>query len=298
MDISREPHNPRVFIGMLVYNGEEFLREAIDSIRSQTYTNWQMVLSDDVSTDKSPEICEEYANLDPRIRYVRQEKLGMIGNYKYLLDHAEGDLFMWAAQDDIWEPDFIRACVDNLEKYPDRGVAFTTSAVINSKGEHLGTYRTLPSLSGPACGATTYRYLNQPEVLGKALCLYGIYTLPAARTAWHYAPPHIQFAHDATYCLAAIARYGLIIDTRILFKKRLGGFSGPHEKHATNKRIDPRDNRIPIGGGRFTLFLSSVRKALADTPYQLIGSLIVCKRAIPSALRHLATRNYKKLFFK
>lgn len=105
----------RVSIGLPVYNGEEFIREALDSLLSQTYRNFELIISDNSSTDGTERICLEYAQKDSRIRYVRQLiNKGPIANFQFVLDEAKGDFFMWAAHDDIWDSSFVEAGVDAL----------------------------------------------------------------------------------------------------------------------------------------------------------------------------------------
>lgn len=92
---------PVVSIGMPVYNGEPFIREALDSLLDQTFTNFELIISDNASTDGTEAICREYASKDERIRYVRQtENRGALANFQFVLDEAVGEYFMWAAHDD------------------------------------------------------------------------------------------------------------------------------------------------------------------------------------------------------
>ncbi|WNC86000.1 glycosyltransferase family 2 protein [Thermosynechococcus sp. QKsg1] len=87
-------------IGMPVYNGAKFIREALDSLLAQTFTDFELIISDNASTDETEAICREYAAKDKRIRYVRQaQNLGAAANFKYVLDEARGEYFMWAAAD-------------------------------------------------------------------------------------------------------------------------------------------------------------------------------------------------------
>ena len=94
----------KVSIGMPVYNGEKFIREALDSVLAQTFTDFELVISDNCSSDKTKQICEEYAAKDSRIRYIQQSKnIGAVGNFEYLLNEAKGQFFMWLACDDYLE---------------------------------------------------------------------------------------------------------------------------------------------------------------------------------------------------
>src|ERR1700737_2789384 len=94
-------HVPRVSIGLPVYNGERYLRFAIDSLLEQDYINFELIISDNASTDATQAICQEFADKDPRVRYYRnQTNLGASGNYDRVFELARGDLFKWAAHDD------------------------------------------------------------------------------------------------------------------------------------------------------------------------------------------------------
>lgn len=100
--------NPAVSIGMPVYNGAKYIREALDSLLAQTYTDFELIISDNCSIDATQEICEAYARRDSRIRYVRQDgNKGAAENFRFVLDCAKADLFMWAAYDDLWGPNYL-----------------------------------------------------------------------------------------------------------------------------------------------------------------------------------------------
>ena len=106
---------PKVSIGMPVYNGEPYIREALDSLLAQTFTDFELIISDNASTDNTESICREYAAKDPRIRYIRQaENRGALANFKFVLDQARGEYFMWAAHDDRWGSEFLNITVQIL----------------------------------------------------------------------------------------------------------------------------------------------------------------------------------------
>ncbi|WP_052184910.1 glycosyltransferase family 2 protein [Methylotenera sp. N17] len=109
-----------VSIGMFVYNGEDCIRDAIDSILNQTFKNFELIISDNASTDNTETICREYANADHRIRYIRQSKnIGASANSLFVLDNALGEYYMWAAHDDIKSPDFLEYNLKFLQENPD-----------------------------------------------------------------------------------------------------------------------------------------------------------------------------------
>ena len=122
MNSNNQP--PKVTIGMPVYNGEKFLCNALDCLLAQSYTNLELIISDDASTDSTSKICTEYAAKDSRIKYIRHTKnLGIeseagftpLPNFNFVLNQASSPYFMWAGVDDKWEPEFIEKNVNVLE---------------------------------------------------------------------------------------------------------------------------------------------------------------------------------------
>lgn len=102
-----------VSIGLPTYNRSRVIRQALDSLLAQTYRNFELIISDNASTDETEKICKEYAAHDSRIRYIRQkENIGAVANFNFLLQESRGEYFMWASDDDLWEPDFIHDLVD------------------------------------------------------------------------------------------------------------------------------------------------------------------------------------------
>jgi glycosyltransferase involved in cell wall biosynthesis len=111
--------SPPVTIGVPVYNGESLLQPALDSLLMQTFGDFELIISDNASTDGTEAICREYAGRDARIRYVRQaSNIGPTANFKFVLDQARGEYFMWAACDDIRSADWVQVNYDFLKANP------------------------------------------------------------------------------------------------------------------------------------------------------------------------------------
>ena len=107
---------PKISIGMPVYNGEGFIREALDSLLAQTFSDFELIISDNASTDATSSICSSYEAQDSRIRYVRQqENIGALANFQFVLNEAHGKYFMWAACDDKWDKDWVRLLCEKLD---------------------------------------------------------------------------------------------------------------------------------------------------------------------------------------
>lgn len=110
---------PLVTIGIPTYNGEKTLRRALDSVAAQTYTNLEITISDNASTDNTKSICSKYASRDARISYTRQIKnIGITSNFEYLKQKAQGEYFMWLSDDDWLDHDYISSCLDQFESDP------------------------------------------------------------------------------------------------------------------------------------------------------------------------------------
>ena len=114
-----------VSIGLPVYNGGEDLRRALDSILAQTHANFELIISDNGSTDElTKALTEDYARRDPRIRLTRQsQNQGMLFNFLWVVEQARGDYFMWAAHDDTWSPNYLERLSRLLDEASDAVLA-------------------------------------------------------------------------------------------------------------------------------------------------------------------------------
>ncbi|MBX3087595.1 MAG: glycosyltransferase family 2 protein [Cryobacterium sp.] len=122
-------------IGLPVFNDRDFLTQAIDSLLGQTHRDFELIISDDGSTDGSEAICRDYAARDKRVRYIRQpENLGISRNMQFLLEEAKGDFFMWAGDDDFWHPQFISTLLGALDDSPDAIVAYSPYLFVGEDG--------------------------------------------------------------------------------------------------------------------------------------------------------------------
>jgi len=132
---------PRVSIGMPVYNGDLFLECAIESILNQTFEDFELVISDNGSTDRTAEICADFAARDRRIRYFRQERnLGAAPNHNFTVEQARGQYFKWSAHDDVMEPEWLERCVEVLDRNPEVQLAFPRTLRIDEAGSITGSY--------------------------------------------------------------------------------------------------------------------------------------------------------------
>ena len=113
----------KVSIVLPVYNGEQFLSLSIESVLSQTYQNWELIIVNDCSTDNSPAIMEKYVEKDPRIRIIHNaenQKLPESLNIGFRA--ARGDYFTWTSDDNMYKPDAIETMVSVLDTHPECGL--------------------------------------------------------------------------------------------------------------------------------------------------------------------------------
>ena len=138
---------PRVSIALPVYNGEEYVGPAIESLLAQTFTDFELVIVDNASTDRTSEICRAFAAGDSRVRYHRNERnIGGGPNQNRGFELANrAPYFKWAAHDDLHAPTFLERCVEALDRDPGAVLAFTRAELIDAEGNTIGPRtRTLP----------------------------------------------------------------------------------------------------------------------------------------------------------
>jgi len=129
---------PRVSVGVPVYNGELFLAEALDSLLAQTFSDFEIVICDNASTDRTREICLEYASRDSRVRYYRNEtNIGLSPNFNRAFELARGEYFRWQAHDDVCDPTLLQRCVEELDSHPSASLAYPAVKVIDEAGAVL-----------------------------------------------------------------------------------------------------------------------------------------------------------------
>lgn len=127
-----EANSHLVTIGIPVFNGEEFIADAIESALRQTMTDFLVIISDNGSTDSTAKICKRYAEIDKRVRYVSQkENLGPVRNFNFLLEQAASKYFIWLACDDRWEKNFLQEMVSILDENDECTLAFSAMRVVN-----------------------------------------------------------------------------------------------------------------------------------------------------------------------
>lgn len=139
--MNSETRKTDVSIGMPVYNGEKYLEETLVSVLNQTYSDFLFYISDNASTDRTKEICKQYALQDSRIIYIENEiNVGAAGNYEKCFLPSTSKYFRWQNSDDTIEPQLIEKCFITLEENPDVVLAYGKSHIIDGQGEYVREY--------------------------------------------------------------------------------------------------------------------------------------------------------------
>lgn len=141
---------PHLSIGLPVFNGENYLAGALESLLAQTYGDFEIVISDNASTDGTESICRACEALDQRIRYYRNGRnRGSAWNFNQVFALSSGEYFKWAAHDDLCAPEYLERCVEVLDRDPSVVLCHTRSRVIDEQGRGLEDYNARLNTGSP-----------------------------------------------------------------------------------------------------------------------------------------------------
>jgi len=191
--------SPKVSIGLPVYNGERYLALTIDSILAQTFQDFELIISDNCSTDRSEEICRQYAAKDSRIRFFPSEvNRGANRNFRRVFELARGPYFRWASADDIFAPDSVAACVEVLDANPDAVLCYPKTILVDGTGAVIGPYEDGLDLRSESA---VERYCLAASRIGLVNVHYGLMrteVVKKTRLIWPYPGADIVFLLELT----------------------------------------------------------------------------------------------------
>jgi glycosyltransferase involved in cell wall biosynthesis len=208
---------PRVSLGVPLYNAERYLEHCLDALLVQDYPDFEIIISDNASTDRTWEICQRYAAADPRIRLYRNPRnLGGPRNYARVVELARGDLFKWVAYDDICLPSYISTCVAALDAAGPRAVlAYPRTVLIGEAGQVIGPYDDGLDLRDPR---PWRRVAGVAQNVSLCHAHFGVFRLSALRRTGMIRP----FLSSDYTLLAEVAQLGEIHEVdQPLFLRRL-----------------------------------------------------------------------------
>jgi glycosyltransferase involved in cell wall biosynthesis len=190
----------KLTIGIPVYNGEKFLEEKITSILNQDFVDFELIISDNASTDSTKEICSKFATNDKRVKFFSHKKnLGAIWNFDFILKKAKGEYFMWTATDDKILPEFYEKNIEILEKNP---TIVCSASQVKYFGENRnywvkravdGSFKGLTKKiierfqnlqNYPASGTFESKFRHYLKLRGHHHIYYGIYRTEQLKKIW------------------------------------------------------------------------------------------------------------------
>lgn len=140
-ELEMSTSNTRLNIGLPVFNGEKYLEKALDSLLSQTYKDFKLIICDNASTDKTEQICRKYAKIDARVHYYRNKtNVGGPANYNLVFKLSSSKYFKWAAYDDVHAPDYLQKCLEVLDDDPSVVLSHSRNGRIDQYDNLVGTY--------------------------------------------------------------------------------------------------------------------------------------------------------------
>ena len=132
---------PKISVAMPVYNCEKYVAQSLESLLGQTYGDFELLISDNASTDGTEEVCRRYVAVDKRVRYIRRtENIGGPGNFRHVFSLCSGAYHKWSTADDYWHPAFLEEAVAVLDQNPDVVLCYPKTRLVDAEGATLSDY--------------------------------------------------------------------------------------------------------------------------------------------------------------
>lgn len=206
--------DPKVAIGIPVYNGQKYIARAIECALDQTYSDFRLFISDNASNDETEDICRDYANRDKRVIYMRQPKnLGAVPNFNHVFEVSDSKYYKWAAVDDLYDKSYLQKAVAILDNNPDVVWCHSRTSHIDFAG-HLLDVPDGVDVAYPERESETTCTRFKSVLLGQGGChdIYGLIRSAAIRqTPGHIACYGSEKILIAELCL--LGRYMEIPET-------------------------------------------------------------------------------------
>jgi glycosyltransferase involved in cell wall biosynthesis len=217
---------PRLTLGLPVYNGEQFLEESLDALLAQTFTDFELIISDNASTDGTAQIAQKYAAKDPRVRYVRHPKnRGSSFNHNFVINETRTEFFKWVSDDDLYAPKLLERCIEALDARPEIALAHAWTAYIDDTGEiaHKFDYPLTTDVPDPVERFRSLLYTQGgDDIYGvirmsilRRVAPFGSYHMPdrpfmaelALHGPFHNVPDFLYFRRDHPNRASRVGRY-------------------------------------------------------------------------------------------
>ncbi len=256
------PRQPLVSIGLPVLNGARLLEGALHSLLTQDYEPLELIISDNASTDSTPDICRRWAERDSRIQYFRQERtVDPVTNFNSTLHRARGEYFMWAAHDDLWEPEFIPTLAALLQTHADAVLAFSLFDNFSDDSPARQLFPAVFELPAKSTFRRLWRFIRQHPRSGKANLVMGMTRREALMAVGGFHSwPDGDFA-DLLLIFSLLCRGNLALNDKNLFHKREASRKAEAPPaDSSNRRSFSRRSRERLG------LLRGYRQILDESP--------------------------------
>jgi glycosyltransferase involved in cell wall biosynthesis len=231
-----EIHESLVSVGIPTYNNPNGLRRTLTCITGQTHKNLEIIVSDNCSPGPETEaVVQEFIAKDSRVRYYRQEKNnGVFSNFQFVLETATADYFMWAADDDLWDTNFVSSCLSCLIKNPEYGVVFSKFWVI-SISHPYAKMKNFPDMSFLSHDDSYMRikgYILISEPSHKANLFYGLWRKEMAKKLLQFycliGDSNILYGVDIVMIIGMLAQTKAYQLNDVLYYKCYNGYPPGH----------------------------------------------------------------------
>jgi len=235
--------SPKVSIGLPVFNGESYVGEAIESILEQSFEDFELIISDNASSDGTEDICREFARRDARVQYCRNESnVGVARNWTKLVEMSSGRYFKWVAHDDVQGGELLAKCVEPLDRDPTVVLSYPRARKIDEYGRLRGgkpgrwVHGMSPSPS------ERYREVMRLTTFGLPVFALMRRNLVARTKVYRPYPgsPHVMLSELALY-----GRFFEVPEYLVFTREHSGRYSGT--KQSTREKLawfDPGQTRL------------------------------------------------------
>ena len=217
--------NPKLTVGLPVYNREKLLRQSVDALLGQTFTDFELIISDNASTDGTEDICRQYARSDRRVRYHRnQSNIGAPRNFNQTFELSRSPYFKWATSDDLCAPQFLELAIEVLDRDPAVVLCYAKTTIIAGDGSPVEDYEDKLHLMEPR---PSERFMHLLTTVGLCHQHQGVIRSAALRQT-ALLKDHIR--SDVNF-VAELSLYGKFFELpHRLFFRRLHSDAGSWER--------------------------------------------------------------------
>lgn len=259
---------PRVSVGLPVKNGIRYLPGTLDALLDQTFEDFELVISDNASSDGTEALCREYAGRDPRVVYHRSdEDRGVMWNFDRVVRLARAPLFKWASHDDLHAPTFLERCVEVLDADPTVVCCHTRTRKIDGKGREIDAPDPTLESDGGSLPRPSDRFRDVILHANYGVRSYGV----IRKDALLACAPLLPVYGSEKVLMAELALYGRYhdVDDPLFFERIHPTASQSLEtKEAQQAFADPRRLGLPTFPRLQLLrgYLSAIRRAPISAP--------------------------------